>query len=67
VKMRTSLYADNAILFIRQVVTDMANLQQLLHLFGHATRICTNIQKYEIVPIRCDDIDIPNILWEFQG
>jgi hypothetical protein len=29
--------------------------------------MCTNIQKYEIVPIRCDDIDKPTILGEFQG
>jgi hypothetical protein len=65
VKMCISIYADDAALFIRLVATDMANLQQLLYLFGQATCLCTNIQKSEIVPIRCDAIDIPTILGEF--
>jgi hypothetical protein len=67
VNMRTSLFGDAATLFIRLVATDLANLQQLLHLYGQATGLCTNIQKYEIVPIRCEGIDIPGILGEFQG
>jgi hypothetical protein len=67
VKLGTSLYADDAALFIRPVATDLANPQQLLQLFGQATGICTNIQKSEIIPIRYEGIDIPDILGELQG
>jgi hypothetical protein len=66
VKMRTCLYADDAMLFLRPVPTDVENLQHLLHHFGEATRLCTNIQKSQIFPIRCDVIDIPSILGQFQ-
>jgi hypothetical protein len=45
VKLRTNLYADDAILFIRPVAQDISNLQQLLTQFGNATGLCTNIQK----------------------
>jgi hypothetical protein len=42
-KMRTSLYADDAILFLRPLALDVSNLQYLLDQFGHATVLCTNI------------------------
>jgi hypothetical protein len=39
----------------------------MLDHFGKATGLCTNIQKSEIVPISCQDIDIPTILGDFQA
>jgi hypothetical protein len=42
-KMRTSLYADDAVLFLRPLALDVSNLQYLLDQFGHATVLCTNI------------------------
>jgi hypothetical protein len=45
VKMRTSLYADDAVLFLRPIAADITNLQQLLNLFGRASGLCTNILK----------------------
>jgi hypothetical protein len=65
VKMRTSLYVDYAMLFPRLVPTHVDNLQHLLHHFGEATELCTNIHKCQIFPIRCDDIHIPSILGQF--
>jgi hypothetical protein len=67
VKMRTSLYADDIALFLRPHATDVANLQQLLHHFGTATGLCTNFTKSEIIPIRCDGLDIHEILGDFQA
>jgi hypothetical protein len=51
VKLRTNMYADDVVLFIRPIPADVANLQQLLHHFGTATSLCTNIHKSEIIPI----------------
>jgi hypothetical protein len=42
-KMRTSLYADDAVLFLRPLALNVSNLQYLLDQFGHATVLCTNI------------------------
>jgi hypothetical protein len=65
IKMRTSLYADDAMLFLRLIATDIANLQQLLQHLGSATGLCANIQKSQLFPIRCDSINIPEILGQF--
>jgi hypothetical protein len=67
VKMRTSLYANVAVLFLQPIALDVSNLQQLLDHFGKATGLCTNFTKSEIFPIRCDNIDIPQVLGEFQA
>jgi hypothetical protein len=53
-------------MFLRPIATDVANLQEPLHQFGQATGLCTNIQKSEIAPISCQDINISAILGEFQ-
>jgi hypothetical protein len=37
--------ADDMVLFLRPIATDVAHLQQLLHSFGTATGLCKNIQK----------------------
>jgi hypothetical protein len=67
VKMRTSLYANDVALFLRPYAIDVANLQQLLHHFGTAMGLCTNFTKSEIIPIRCDGLDIQEILGEFRA
>jgi hypothetical protein len=65
--LRTSLYADDAALFFRHLPADVENLQQLLQHFGSATSLCTNIHKLEIIPIRCEAMDVPAILGQFQA
>jgi hypothetical protein len=66
VKMRTSLYADDVVMFLRPIAVDVANLQLLLQHFGMATGLCTNVHKSKIYPIRCDYINIADILSGFQ-
>jgi hypothetical protein len=51
VKLRTNLYADDVVLFIRPIPADVAKLQQLHQHFGTAIGLCTNIHKSEIIPI----------------
>jgi hypothetical protein len=58
--MRTSLYADDAVIFLKPMVVDMENLQALHH-FDVAIGLCTNVHKSEIYPIRCDNINVTDI------
>ena len=37
VRFRTSIYADDAVIFVMPTATDMANLKQLLTRFGEVT------------------------------
>jgi hypothetical protein len=67
VRMQTSLYADDAIMFLRPTAPNMEHLQHLLQAFGKATGLCTNIAKSEILPIRCDQVDLLRILGNFQA
>jgi hypothetical protein len=67
VKLRTSLYADNAALFVRPYGSDIRHMQQLLHSFSSTTGLCTNIRKSEVFSICCDSIDVQYVLGEFQA
>jgi hypothetical protein len=49
IKMRTSLYADDAMLFVRPIAMDISNLQHLMHQFGVTTGLRTNIEKSTIL------------------
>jgi hypothetical protein len=55
------------VLFVQPMASDVANLQLLLHTFGAVTGLCTNIHKSEILPIRCEGIDVQATLGQFQG
>jgi hypothetical protein len=65
--MRTNLYADDAALFVRPIATHVEHLQQLLESFGQATGLCTNFHKSEVLPIRCDSLDMAATLGNFQA
>jgi hypothetical protein len=51
VKLRTNLYANDTALFLHPVASNVANLKQIMQVFGSATGLCTNIQKSEVLPI----------------
>ena len=60
--MRTSLYADDAAIFVAPIKEDIQNLAEILSDFGVVTGLCTNFQKSSIVPIRCGQVDLDAIL-----
>lgn len=60
--MRMSLYVDNVVLFIRSEATNISNMQRLLHRFGEATGLMINMEKSEIFPRHCDDMNIDVVL-----
>jgi hypothetical protein len=56
------MYADDAAIFLTPVKEEVAALAELLTLFGEATGLRTNFQKSTVVPIRCEGLDIDDIL-----
>jgi hypothetical protein len=56
--LRTSLYADDAAVFVAPLREDIINLAKILESFGEVTGLCTNFQKSSVVPIRCDRFNL---------
>jgi hypothetical protein len=54
-KHRISMYADHAVIFLRPDPADILLVLDILSLFGKASGLQTNIQKSNVVPIRCDE------------
>jgi hypothetical protein len=60
--LRTSLYADDAAVFIAPFKEDIKNFAEILGHFGLVTGLHTNFEKSSVVPIRCGGIDLDVIL-----
>jgi hypothetical protein len=60
--LRTSLYVDDAAVFVAPIKQDIINLATILHRFGCVTGLCTNFLKSSVVPIRCENIDLDEVL-----
>ena len=48
--MRTSLYADDAAIFMAPIKRDVDNLSAILRGSGKVTGLCTNFHKSSVVP-----------------
>ena len=60
--MRTSLYADDAAVFVAPIKEDIINFAKILESFGEVTGLCTNFEKSFVVPIRCANINLHEVL-----
>lgn len=61
-RLRVSIYADDAAIFIKPTPMDVQNTKRLLSLFGKVTGLLTNFHKTSVTPIRCDNIDLDEVL-----
>jgi mannosylglycoprotein endo-beta-mannosidase len=61
-RFRVSMYADDAVLFLKPTSQDADNLKRILSHFGKVTGLQTNIQKSSVTSIRCDNIDLDTVL-----
>jgi hypothetical protein len=61
-RLRTSMYADDAIIFINPTRGDVTAFADILHRFGTATGLVTNLQKSQVAAIRCDTIELTEVL-----
>jgi hypothetical protein len=58
---RISIYANDVAFFIRSVAGDINITMNILNLFGEASGLKTNLQKSNVLPIRCDELEISTI------
>ncbi len=61
-RLRISMYADDAVIFINPTRGDVTAFAGILHRFGTATGLVTNLQKSQVAAIRCDNIDLTEVL-----
>jgi hypothetical protein len=55
---RTSLYADDAAVFVAPIKYDITFLASILVDLGKVTGLSANFHKSLVAPIRCEDIDL---------
>jgi hypothetical protein len=53
-----SLYVDVVVLFIQPEESDIAFTMDILHLFGIASGLKTNLQNSNVLPIQCEEQDL---------
>jgi hypothetical protein len=54
-------------LFISPIASDVSDLHQLLQQFGKATGLMVNVRKSEVFSIQCSEINVADILGNFQA
>jgi hypothetical protein len=64
-RFRLSMYADDAVIFIRPTKDDVNNLLDLLANFGAVTGLQMNLQKMTVSAISCSGINLEEILMGF--
>lgn len=64
---RTSLYADDAAIFINPNQNELQAIKDILESFGNVTGLVTNFEKSSIHPIRCENIDLDHVLQPSLG
>jgi hypothetical protein len=55
---RISLYADDVVLFMHPVRSDLETVKQVLMVFGEASGLVTNLAKSSFTPICCNDQEV---------
>jgi hypothetical protein len=54
---RISIYADDVVIFLRPSADDIDIILDMLHLFGRASGLKTNVDKSSVLPIQCLEED----------
>lgn len=58
---RVSMYADDVVMFLRPVESDLNIITEILRVFGTASGLKTNIQKSSGTLIRCSEEEISTV------
>jgi hypothetical protein len=66
-RIRLSLYADDAVIFLNPNRQEVSSLLNILTQFGEATGLRLNWTKCSVAPIRCSGINLDHILEPFAG
>jgi mannosylglycoprotein endo-beta-mannosidase len=65
-RFRTSMYADDAAVFVNPVKDEIRVVAEILAIFGNASGLITNMDKCAVYPIRCDELNLEEIMEDFQ-
>ena len=65
--LRVSLYADDAIIFANPVKEEIDTLMSIIHDFILASGLKVNLQKSSVAAIRCEQINLQQVLQNFGG
>jgi hypothetical protein len=66
-KLRLSLYANDAVVFVNPIKQDVDMVTRIMQRFGDATGLGINLEKSSVAPICCQDINLDDILTSFSG
>lgn len=66
-RFRVSLYADDAAIFVNPIRNNINNLFNILKYFGEATGLQVNLFKSSVMPIKCAELNLPEVLENFNG
>jgi hypothetical protein len=66
-RIRLSLYADDAVIFLNLDKQEVTSLLNILTHFGAATKLRLNWDKCLVAPIRCSGVNLDHILESFAG
>ena len=61
-RLHVSMYVDDIVIFLKLAKHEVEALKSLLHSFGEVTGMRKNVHKTSVVPIRCEKIDIDEVL-----
>ncbi|CAO2206826.1 unnamed protein product [Urochloa humidicola] len=64
--LRASLYADDAAIFLNPVKEEINSVASILDIFGKASGLITNRSKCAVFPIRCDEVNVNEIMEGFS-
>lgn len=65
-RTRTSLYADDAAIFLNPIKEEVTVVAEILDIFGQVPGLVTNRSKCAAYPIRCADVDLNVIMEDFN-
>ena len=58
IKLRASLYADDAAVFLNPLKHEVQVVATILHMFGQASGLHINLSKCAVYPIHCDNVNM---------
>ena len=64
-RLRVSLYADDAAIFINPIREEVQVTNQILAAFSEASGLSVNLSKCAVYPIRCDSLQLKHIMQPF--
>lgn len=56
------MYADDAALFLNPTKEEVRAIKEILTVFGHASGLTINLQKCAVYPIKCEGLNIEQIM-----